>query len=68
MRSVAIKRPNDKLVNNQSGPAAASATAVQSPSIAVLRDVHFDVDSGKTVFSALDIEIRPDSPMRAGHE
>ena len=31
---------------------------VQSPSIAVLHDVHFDVDSGKTVFSALDIEIR----------
>ena len=38
-RSVAIKRPNDHLVNNQSGPAAASAPAAQSPSIAVLRDV-----------------------------
>ena len=44
-------------MNNQSGPAAASAPAVQSPSIAVLRDVHFAVDSGKTVFSGLDIEI-----------
>jgi phospholipid/cholesterol/gamma-HCH transport system ATP-binding protein len=44
-------------VTNQSGSAAIPA-AIPSPAIAVLRDVHFAVDSGKHVFSGLDIEIR----------
>ena len=44
-------------MNNQTGSAATPA-ATPSPAIAVLRDVHFAVDSGKHVFSGLDIEIR----------
>jgi phospholipid/cholesterol/gamma-HCH transport system ATP-binding protein len=47
----------DPFVNNQSGPAD-SLAAAPAPAIAVLRDVHFEVDSGKTVFNGLDIEIR----------
>ena len=34
-----------------------AAPAVARESIAVLRDVHFAVDSGKSVFSGLDVEI-----------
>jgi phospholipid/cholesterol/gamma-HCH transport system ATP-binding protein len=49
---------NDDFVNNQTGPAGVSAPAAQSPSIAVLRDVHYAVDSGKQVFTGLDLEIR----------
>lgn len=44
-------------MSTQSGPTG-TFPAAQSPSIAVLRDVHFAVDSGKNVFSGLDIEIR----------
>jgi phospholipid/cholesterol/gamma-HCH transport system ATP-binding protein len=49
---------NDEPVNKPSGPAGAPAPDGQTPSIAVLRDVHYAVDSGKQVFSGLDIEIR----------
>ena len=49
---------NDEPVNKPSGPAGAPAPGGQTPSIAVLRDVHYAVDSGKQVFSGLDIEIR----------
>jgi phospholipid/cholesterol/gamma-HCH transport system ATP-binding protein len=44
-------------VNNSSSPAGGSTPAAES-SIAVLRDVHYAVDSGKQVFAGLDIEIR----------
>jgi phospholipid/cholesterol/gamma-HCH transport system ATP-binding protein len=47
----------DPFVNNHSGPAVSPAAA-PSPAIAVLRDVHYAVDSGKSVFNGLDIEIR----------
>jgi phospholipid/cholesterol/gamma-HCH transport system ATP-binding protein len=45
-------------LNNQSGSTGAAAAVDRSASIAVLRDVHFAVDSGKHVFSGLDIDIR----------
>jgi len=53
-----LSNHNGELLYNQSGPAGASAPAAQSPSIAVLRDVHYAVDSGKQVFTGLDLEIR----------
>jgi len=53
-----LSNHNGELLYNQSGPAGVSAPAAQSPSIAVLRDVHFAVDSGKQVFTGLDLEIR----------
>jgi phospholipid/cholesterol/gamma-HCH transport system ATP-binding protein len=45
-------------VSIPTGPCAGAKPAAGDDSIAILRDVHYAVDSGKDVFQGLDLEIR----------
>ncbi len=50
-------RPGHSLTSLTPTTPGGAAPAVARDSIAVLRDVHYAVDSGKSVFSGLDVEI-----------